>query len=156
MCSSDLIMIGSSQDHKHGCTRERDYQLAAAMTRSSWGNYSQHIPEAAMAMKMAPRANPRPGRVPEQEQSDPRNLSAIVAELAPLVDHVERRLNSSARFLDYGGRLTYVNSVLSAIPMHFICSIKVPKTIINLIDRARRHCMWAKDEDSSSDRKSVV
>ena len=68
-------------------------------------------------------ADPRPGRMPEQEQSDPRNLSAMAAELAPLVDHVERRLNSSARFLAYGGRLTYVNSVLSAIPMHFICSI---------------------------------
>ena len=34
-----------------------------------------------MAMKMALGADPRPGRVPEQEQSDPRNLSAMAAEL---------------------------------------------------------------------------
>ena len=74
-------MIGSSQDHKHGGTRERDYQLVTAMTRSPLGNYSQHIPEAAVAVKMAPGANPRPGRVPEQEQSDSRSLSAMVAEL---------------------------------------------------------------------------
>ena len=62
-------------------TRETDYQQATAMTRRSWGNYSQHIPEAAVAMKMAPGADPRPGRVPEQEQSDPRNLSAMAVEL---------------------------------------------------------------------------
>ena len=34
-----------------------------------------------MAVKMAPRANPRPDRVPEQDQSGPRNLSALAAEI---------------------------------------------------------------------------
>ena len=34
-----------------------------------------------MAMKMAPVVNPRPDRVPEQEQSDPRNLLAMAAAL---------------------------------------------------------------------------
>ena len=85
-------MLGISQDHKHGGTRERDYQLATAMTRSPWGNYSQHIPEAAVAMKMAPRANPCPGRVPEQEQPDPRNLSAMAAELCIVFGKILRGL----------------------------------------------------------------
>ena len=85
-------MLGSSQDHKHGGTRERDYQLATAMTRSPWGNYSQHIPEAAVAVKMAPGADPRPGRVPEQEQSDPRNLSAMAAELCIVFGKILRGL----------------------------------------------------------------
>ena len=34
-----------------------------------------------MAVKMAPGATPRPGRVPEQDQSSPQNLSAMAAEL---------------------------------------------------------------------------
>ena len=34
-----------------------------------------------MAMKMAPGANPRPNKVPEQELSDPRNLFSMAAEL---------------------------------------------------------------------------
>ena len=88
----NLIMIDSSQDHKHEGTRERDYQLATAMTRSPWGNYSQHIPEAAMAMKMAPGADPHPSRVPEQEQSDPRNLSAMAAELCIVFGKIFRGL----------------------------------------------------------------
>ena len=34
-----------------------------------------------MAMKMVSGVDPRPGRVPEQEQSDPRNLSVMAVEL---------------------------------------------------------------------------
>ena len=34
-----------------------------------------------MSVKMAPGANPRPGMVSEQDQSGPRNLSAMVVEL---------------------------------------------------------------------------
>ena len=53
-----------------------------------------------------------------------------VSDLSPMVDQVERRLNASARFLDYGGRLTLVQSVLSSLPTHYLCSLKIPKTII--------------------------
>jgi hypothetical protein len=73
-----------------------------------------------------------------------------IQELTPIIDQIERRLNASARFLDYGGRLTLVNSVLSSLPLHFLCSLKIQKTILNLSDRSRRHCLWAKEDDSTS------
>jgi hypothetical protein len=74
-----------------------------------------------------------------------------VQDLSPIVDQVERRLNASARFLGYGGRLELINSVISSLPNHFISSLKVHKTIIKIFDRSRRHCLWAKrDEDTSS------
>jgi hypothetical protein len=73
-----------------------------------------------------------------------------VQDLTPIVDQIERRLNASARFLDYGGRLQLVNSVLSTLPNHYLCYLKVHKTIFKICDRARRHCLWAKEEDSSS------
>jgi hypothetical protein len=73
-----------------------------------------------------------------------------VQDLTPIVDQIERRLNASARFLDYGGRLTLVNSVLSSLPLHFLCSLKVQKTILKIFDRSRRHCLWAKEDDSTS------
>jgi hypothetical protein len=62
---------------------------------------------------------------------------------------MERRLNASARFLDYGGRLQLVNSVLSSLPNHYLSSLKIHKTILKIADRSRRHCLWAKEEDSS-------
>jgi hypothetical protein len=52
--------------------------------------------------------------------------------------------------LDYGGRLQLVNSVLSTLPNHYLCSLKVHKSIIKIADRSRRHCLWAKEEDSHS------
>jgi hypothetical protein len=73
-----------------------------------------------------------------------------IQDLSPIVDHIERRLNASARFLDYGGRLQLINSVLSTLPNHYLTSLKINKTIIKIFDRSRRHCLWAKEEDSSS------
>jgi hypothetical protein len=55
-----------------------------------------------------------------------------VQDLTPIVDQIERRLNASARFLDYGGRLQLVNSVLSSLPNHYLSSLKVHKSIINM------------------------
>jgi hypothetical protein len=57
------------------------------------------------------------------------------------------RLNRSACFLGYGGRLEFVKSVLSTLPAFFMCSLKLQKTIINICSREQRHC---KEEDSTS------
>jgi hypothetical protein len=73
-----------------------------------------------------------------------------IKDLTPIVDQLERRLNASSRFLDYGGRIQLVNSVLSSLPNHYLSSLKLHKTIIKIADRSRRHCLWAKDEDSTS------
>jgi hypothetical protein len=73
-----------------------------------------------------------------------------IQDLSPLVGLVERRLNASARFLGYGGRLEFVRSVLSSLPSFYMCSLKIQKTILNICNRAQRHCLWDKEEDSSS------
>jgi hypothetical protein len=31
-----------------------------------------------------------------------------------------------------------------------MCSLKVQKTILNICNKAQRHCLWDKEEDSSS------
>jgi hypothetical protein len=73
-----------------------------------------------------------------------------VKDLTPIVDQIERRLNASSHFLDYGGHLQLVNSVLSSLPNHYLSSLQIHKTIIKIADRSRRHCLWAKDEESGS------
>jgi hypothetical protein len=60
-----------------------------------------------------------------------------VEDMSPLLGMVERRLNASAFFLGYGGRLQFVKSVLSSLPTFFLCSLKVQKTILNICDRSR-------------------
>lgn len=73
-----------------------------------------------------------------------------IADLTPLAAQVERRMNACARLLDYGGRLTLVQSVLSSLPTHYLCSLKLPKGFIKIFDRARRHCLWAKEEGAGT------
>ena len=45
-----------------------------------------------MAVKMAPRSNPHPDRVPEQDQSGPRNLSAMAVEICIVFGKILRGL----------------------------------------------------------------
>jgi hypothetical protein len=35
-----------------------------------------------------------------------------------------------------------VNSVISSLATFFMCSVKVPITILNQIDKYKRHCLW--------------
>ena len=78
-----------------------------------------------------------------------------VIDFVPLVDRIERRLTSSSMFLPYGGRLTLVNSVLYAIPRYYMCSLQLPITVIEAIDKARKNYLW-RGNDPSSKRKSLV
>jgi hypothetical protein len=65
-----------------------------------------------------------------------------IRDLSPLTDRVKRRLSAVTSFLSYGDRLVLVNSVLSSLPTYFMLSLRLPPGIIEVIDRARRHCLW--------------
>jgi hypothetical protein len=69
-----------------------------------------------------------------------------IKDLSPLIDRIERRLSATSSFLSYGDRLVLVNSVLSSLPTYFMLSLQLPVGILDVIDRARRHCLWRKKD----------
>jgi hypothetical protein len=69
-----------------------------------------------------------------------------IRDLSPLTDRVERRLFAVTSFLSYGDRLVLVNYVLSSLPTYFMLSLRLPPGIIEVIDRARRHCLWKRKD----------
>lgn len=73
-----------------------------------------------------------------------------VVDFSPLTDRIERRLTTSSSFLSYGDRLTLVNSVLSSLPTYYMCTLSLPLSVIDSIDRARRHCLWRGNDLNSS------
>jgi hypothetical protein len=60
-----------------------------------------------------------------------------VLELASLADSAERRMSVCSRFLNYGGKLTFVNLVLSSLPTFYMCILKLNKTMVKVVNRAR-------------------
>jgi hypothetical protein len=42
-----------------------------------------------------------------------------------------------AKLLNRVGRFVLVQSVLSLVPLHFMCAIKVPISVLRIIDRNR-------------------
>ena len=46
-----------------------------------------------------------------------------------------------------GDSLVLVNSVLSSLPTYYMCTLVIPKGVIEIIDKARRRCLWRKDKN---------
>jgi retron-type reverse transcriptase len=69
-----------------------------------------------------------------------------IRDMSPLIDRVERRLSAVSSFLSYGDRLVLVNSVLSSLPTHYMLTLRLPPGIIVVLDRARRHCLWRRND----------
>jgi len=66
----------------------------------------------------------------------------LIKDYAPLICRVERKLSASSIFLSYSGRLQLVNSVVSSLPTYFMCTLSLPKTVIEIIDKYRKNCLW--------------
>jgi hypothetical protein len=65
-----------------------------------------------------------------------------VQDCLSLEDRVEKRLVGISLLLSEGGKLQMVNSVLSSPTTFYLCSIKVPITIIKQIDKYKRYYLW--------------
>jgi hypothetical protein len=46
------------------------------------------------------------------------------------------------QFLTYADQLQLINSVISTLPTYFMCSLKLPITRIDEIDKLRKNCLW--------------
>jgi hypothetical protein len=65
-----------------------------------------------------------------------------IEDFTPMMDRVERRLSVCSTWLSYTGRLQMINSTITPITTYAMCTIKLPKGVIENIDRARKQCLW--------------
>jgi hypothetical protein len=59
-----------------------------------------------------------------------------------MVQRVERRLCGIADFLEYGGKLLMVQSVLASLPISFMTCLDIPISVNNQVIKYMRHCLW--------------
>ena len=55
-----------------------------------------------------------------------------VQDLMPVIAKIDKRLSGVSNFLNYAGRLTYINSVIASMPIFTMCTIKIHHTIWNI------------------------
>jgi hypothetical protein len=79
-----------------------------------------------------------------------------VEHFAPLMNRVERQLTAISSMLTQADKLQPVNSVLSTLPTHNLCSVAVPIAILEGIDRARRHYMWRNCECNAKSKPLIA
>ena len=53
----------------------------------------------------------------------------------------------AASLLDYGSKLTLLNSVATSLTIYAMCSIKINPKIIEHLDKLRRSCLWVRKSD---------
>jgi hypothetical protein len=83
------------------------------------------------------------------------NNETQASTLFPLIQRIEKRLSCTSNFLSQAGRLELVNSVFSALPTFFMCTLKIPVTTIMQIDIYRKHCLW-RGNDMNSKKPPLV
>lgn len=67
-----------------------------------------------------------------------------------LMDKVRRRLNSwSGKFLSFGGRITLIQSVLSALPTYYFSFYRIPKSVLSDLASTQRKFLWGGCEDNT-------
>lgn len=60
-----------------------------------------------------------------------------------LIEKLNKKLGGWAeKFLSIAGRLVLLNSILSALPMHYMSVMRLPEWVIEEIDRIRRRFLW--------------
>jgi hypothetical protein len=69
-----------------------------------------------------------------------------VQDFLPLISRIERRLMGLNTFLSYAGRLVLMNSVLSSLPTFYLCTLKLPISVIEQIDKYMKHFLWDKGD----------
>jgi hypothetical protein len=62
----------------------------------------------------------------------------------PLINKIERIMMGFNQLLGYHGRLFLVNSILSALPTFYLCSLKMSINLLEQVDKYHKHCLWDK------------
>lgn len=65
-----------------------------------------------------------------------------VDEFMPILTRIEKRLMGINKLLNYSARLLMVNSVLTALPTFYMCTLHISAAIIEQIDKYRKHELW--------------
>ena len=72
------------------------------------------------------------------------------ADYQPLLDSFDRFLAGwKARLLSYGGRIVLVNAVLGSLPIYYMSSILLPKSVCEVLDAKRRAFLWTGEDTCS-------
>lgn len=66
-----------------------------------------------------------------------------IQDFSPMTNRIERRLSGVSKLLSYQGRLILVNSVFSALPTFYMCSLQISPGVIEQIDKYRKACLWS-------------
>jgi hypothetical protein len=60
----------------------------------------------------------------------------------PLILKLEKRLSATSLFLSHGDRLKMVYLVFTSLPTFYLCTLKIPSTVVKQINRYRKHYLW--------------
>lgn len=63
-------------------------------------------------------------------------------DLTPMMDRMERKLSGCSTWLSYSGRLQMLNAAITPITTYAMCTIRLPRGVIDNIDRVRKQCLW--------------
>jgi hypothetical protein len=65
-----------------------------------------------------------------------------VDDLVPMICKVDKRLSGLSNMMSYSARLVTIKAVISAMPSHAMCAIKVHNTNLEHVQKVSRQFLW--------------
>ncbi|XP_073363407.1 uncharacterized protein [Aegilops tauschii subsp. strangulata] len=72
-----------------------------------------------------------------------------VLDMAPMVCKAERRITAAMSLMSYAGKLALVNSLITALAIYPMGTLKLPPKIIEQLNKIRRYCLWKKKTEDA-------
>jgi hypothetical protein len=77
-------------------------------------------------------------------------------DLTPMMDRVEKKLSGCSTWLSYLGRLHMLNAAITLITTYAMCTIRLPRGVIDNIDRIRKQCLWRGNSEKKKEGNLVA
>ncbi|XP_073360031.1 uncharacterized protein [Aegilops tauschii subsp. strangulata] len=79
-----------------------------------------------------------------------------ILDLMPLVCSAERRLTSTITVMSYGGKLSWLNAIVTSLLIYAMCMLKFSPKLIEMLDKIRRRCLWTKKTEQGDKCNSLA
>lgn len=145
----DTVLVANADAQQH--THIKNLLLHFAAYTGLKVNYSKSImisinTPAAKLNSLSTLRGCKIGSLPHTYLGLPLSTSKPrVEDYVPMMKRTENRLLSYSTLLSIGDKLTLIKSVFSSMPIFFMCTLMIPKTVVKQINIYLKQCFWRKN-----------
>ena len=79
-----------------------------------------------------------------------------ISDMTPWICKAECKITAAMSLMSYAGKLALMNSLVTSLAIYPMGVLRLPRKIIEQLDKIRRHCLWIKKTDDGDKCNSLA